>query len=93
MSRPKRIPDRGDVPPALIAARLGLSLADFEARLDALTQRDFPAPDPTTGLYCIEAVDRWRLRRYAKLFPELTVSHEAAHATAVFDERMGRFYG
>jgi hypothetical protein len=32
MSRPARIPDRGDVPPAMAAQRLGLSLVDFEAR-------------------------------------------------------------
>ncbi|XYD07771.1 hypothetical protein R1A27_22200 [Methylobacterium sp. NMS12] len=31
----------------------------------------FPRPDPDTGMYCLEAVDRWRLQRYPALFPEL----------------------
>jgi hypothetical protein len=72
---------------------LGLSLADFEARRGALRERDFPEPDPTTGLYCIEAVDRWRLRRHTRLFPELTTAPAAAHADAVFGERLRRLNG
>jgi hypothetical protein len=88
MSRPRRIPYRGDVEPALVAELLGLSLSEFKARLEALHARKFPDPDPTTGLYCIEAVDRWRLRRHSNLFPELTSAQSAAHAGAVFDERM-----
>jgi hypothetical protein len=88
MSRPRRIPYRGDVPLALVAELLGLSVADFKARLDSLRARKFPDPDPTTGLYCIEAVDRWRLRRHPHLFPELTSAPTAAHAGTVFDERM-----
>jgi hypothetical protein len=88
MSRPRRIPARGDVAASAIAELLGLSLTDFESRRAALSERDFPEPDPTTGLYCIEAVDRWRLRRHLRLFPELTTAPAAAHADAVFTERM-----
>lgn len=93
MSRPRHIPTRGDVTASAVAELLGLSLADFEARRAALTARDFPDLDPTTGLYCIEAVDRWRLRRHARLFPELTAAPAAAHADAVFAERMRRLDG
>lgn len=93
MSRPRRIPARGDVPGSAIAELLGLSLTDFEARCAALSERNFPEPDPTTGLYCIEAVDRWRLRRHPRLFPELTTAPTAAHADAVFTERMRRLDG
>jgi hypothetical protein len=93
MSRPTRIPDRGDVPPAMAAQRLGLSLVDFEARRTELERRGFPGADPTTGRYCIEAVDRWRLRRFPRLFPELTVSPAAVDAEAVFEERMRQFNG
>jgi hypothetical protein len=75
---------------AAVAELLGLSLADFEARVPALRQRGFPEPDPTSGLYCIEAVDRWRLRRHPNLFPELTAVPAAAHAETVFDDRMRR---
>jgi hypothetical protein len=93
MSRPRRIPARGDVTAAAVAELLGLSLSNFEERLSLLRERNFPEPDPTTGLYCIEAVDRWRLRRHPTLFPELTAAPAAAHAGAVFDQRIRRFNG
>jgi hypothetical protein len=93
MSRPRSIPLRGDVGSSAIAELLGLSTADFEARGEALRKRGFPEPDPTTGRYCIEAVDRWRLRRHPRLFPELTASPTAAHADTVFAERLGRLNG
>jgi hypothetical protein len=88
MSRPRHIPARGDVSSSTIAALLGLSAAEFAARLPALHARRFPQPDTTTGLYCIEAVERWRLLRHPQLFPELTTAPTAAHAGTVFDERM-----
>jgi hypothetical protein len=90
MSRPARIPDRGDVLPSIVAARLGLSLAEFEAQRLELQGRGFPEPDETTGRYCMEAVDRWRLRRHARLFPELTYVPSALHAGSVFDDRLRR---
>jgi hypothetical protein len=93
MSRPRQIPLRGDVTAAAVAELLGLSLADFTARQPALRQRGFPEPDPTPGFYCIEAVDRWRLRRHPHLFPELTAAPAAAHAEAVFDDQMRRLNG
>ena len=93
MSRPRRIPLRGDVTAAAVAELLGLSLSDFEARRTELRERNFPEPDPTTGKYCIEAVDKWRLRRYPHLFPELTATPGAAHAETVFDDRMRRLSG
>jgi hypothetical protein len=93
MSRPRHIPVRGDVARAVVAELLGLSTTDFEARQPALRARGFPEPDPTTGLYCIEAVDRWRMRRHPRLFPELTTAPTAAHADAVFAERLRRFDG
>jgi hypothetical protein len=88
MTRPARIPDRGDVAPSIVAARLGLSLSEFEAQRLELERRGFPGPDKTTGRYCMEAVDRWRLRRHARLFPELTAATGAMDAGAVFEERM-----
>jgi hypothetical protein len=93
MSRRARIPDRGDVPPAAAAQRLGMSLADFEARRPELERRGFPEADPTTGRYCIEAVDRWRLRRFPRLFPELTMSPAAVDARTVIDDRLRAMEG
>jgi hypothetical protein len=88
MSRPARIPERGDVTPGIVAQRLGLPLADFHTCRSALERRGFPEPDPTTGRYCIEAVDRWRLRRFPRLFPELTGNPSAVDARVVADERL-----
>jgi hypothetical protein len=93
MSRPRRIPVRGDIPAAEVAKLLGLAVSDFYAKLDQLRKRDFPSADTTTGLYCAEAVDRWRLRRHPHLFPELTTVPAAAHAGAVFDDRLRRLHG
>jgi hypothetical protein len=58
MSQPARTPDRGDLPPRVVAQRLGMLLPDFEACRIELERRCFPERDPTTGGYCIEAVDR-----------------------------------
>jgi hypothetical protein len=44
MGKRARIPDRGDVTPALVAQRLGLSAADFEAWRAELERRGFPTP-------------------------------------------------
>ena len=93
MSRPPRIPERGDVAVPLVAKLLGMSPNEFVLSRGDLERRGFPEPDPTTGLYCIEAVDRWRLRRYPKLFPELTTAPTAVDAATVFVERMGRHGG
>jgi hypothetical protein len=88
MSRAPRIPDRGDVAPSVVAGRLGLTLPEFEARRPELERRGFPDPDETTGRYCMEAVDRWRLRRHPRLFPELTAVASAVDARSVVDERL-----
>jgi hypothetical protein len=86
--RPPRIPERGDVPKAVVAQRLGLTVAEFDSCRMELEKRDFPEPDKTTGRYCIEAVDRWRLRRHSRLFPELTSAVGAVDACAVVEERL-----
>jgi len=52
-----------DVPPAQAAHRMGLTLAQFNAALPDLQVRGFPAADPTTGNYDLEAVDAWRRSR------------------------------
>ncbi len=93
MSRPRRIPDRGDVSPGVVAQRLGMPLADFEAFRVELERRGFPERDPTTGRYCIEAVDRWRLRRFPRLFPELTAIPSAVDARTVVEDRLRALEG
>jgi hypothetical protein len=88
MARPARIPERGDVSKVVVAQRLGLTVADFDLYRRELEKRGFPVPDETTGNYCVEAVDIWRLRRHPRLFPELTAAAGAVDARAVVDERL-----
>ena len=59
----------GDVPTEVAARRLGLTAEQFHEKLPALLQRGFPAPDVTTGMFCLEAIDEWRMRRFPQLFP------------------------
>jgi hypothetical protein len=54
-----------DVPPVKAARRLHLTLAEFRGMLPALAARGFPAPDPTTGMYDLAAIDAWMDRRHA----------------------------
>jgi hypothetical protein len=91
MSRRRPIPARGDVAVTLVAELLGLSLTDFEARQSALREGGFAKPDSTTGLYCIEAVNRWRSCLHPHLFPELPSTRTAPQSDAVFGERFRRF--
>ena len=82
MGRPPHIPEIGDVPVAKVAARMGFpGVREFETALPDLRRRGFPGADPTSGHYCIEAIDRWRRRRHPDLFPELTASGEARDAS------------
>ncbi len=77
MPQPPRAPsirfrvDPGDIPAEKVARRLHLTLAQFDAVRPRLFMRGFPRPDPDTGMYCLEAIDRWRHLRHPSLFPEL----------------------
>lgn len=73
--------DPGDVPPEKAARRLGLTLAEFTAKLPALAQRGFPTVDPTTGMYDLDAIDLWRRSRNPRLYG-LTPLPDAAEPKA-----------
>jgi hypothetical protein len=60
--------DPGDVPAEKAARRLCLTEAQFLDRLPQLLLRGFPAADPTTGMYDLEAIDAWRRSRHRHLF-------------------------
>jgi hypothetical protein len=58
-----------DIPPAVAARRLALTLEQFQEMLPDLLARGFPQADQTTGHFCLEAIDRWRFCRFPQLFP------------------------
>ncbi|MFD2646393.1 hypothetical protein ACFSX5_01135 [Devosia albogilva] len=55
------------VPPAVAARRIGLSEARFRDLAGDLLGHGFPLPDPVTGNYDLEAIDRYIDRRNAEL--------------------------
>jgi hypothetical protein len=81
--------DPGDVPALKAARRLHLTLAEFEAKLPALLQRGFPAADETTGMFCLEAIDQWRLSRFPRLF-RLTAEQGPQQSREIARARIAR---
>jgi hypothetical protein len=90
MPTPRFRVDPADVPAPVAARRLGLDAAVFAELLPRLVVRGFPEPDPDTGLFDLEAIDRWRRLRHPRLFPELTAAPGARDAGAVHAERLAR---
>lgn len=88
MGRPKFRVDPGDVPAAVAARRMGLSEAEFRDSLPGLCQRGFPAPDPTTGMFDLGAIDEWRRRRHPHLF--VAAPAGPRDSRAVVKERLAR---
>jgi hypothetical protein len=86
VSRSRFSVEPGDVPPQFAARRMGLTLEAFDLALADLIQRGFPAADPTTGNYDLDAVDAWRRRRHERGAPAV-----AKTATrALVNERLMR---
>ena len=82
----------GDIPPEAAARHMGMTRQAFEAALPVLLGRGFPPADPTTGNYCLEAIDAWRLGRYPQQFPDsLTASGGAHDAKSAVRERIRRW--
>jgi hypothetical protein len=61
--------DPRDVPPEKAARRLGLTLEQFTDLLPRLLSRGFPASDPDTGNYDLDAIDVWRAARHRPILP------------------------
>ena len=56
--------DPADVPAEKAARRLHLTLEQFKEVLPNLLKRGFPAADPDTGMFDLEAIDAWRKSRH-----------------------------
>lgn len=60
--------DPGDVPAEKAARRLHLTPDRFRDLLPKLVERGFPAADPDTGNFDLDAIDAWRKLRHRHLF-------------------------
>jgi hypothetical protein len=78
----------GDAPADVAARRMGLTPAQFKDALPDLRKRGFPAADPTTGLYDLDAIDAWRKKRHPHLYQAAEGS--ALHAKSVVSHRMSQ---
>jgi hypothetical protein len=81
-----------DVPPEVAARRLGLTAARFDEVRADLMARGFPAPDPSTGHFDLDAIDEWRKRRHPHLF-HTPAGSGARDARNVVGERLARLTG
>jgi hypothetical protein len=79
----------GDVPAEKAARRLHLTLSEFQEKLPRLIRRGFPAADPDTGMFDLQAIDEWRRARNPQLFG-LTTAEKPRDPGEVFDERLAR---
>lgn len=83
---PRVIP--GDVPGHSAARRLGLTEEEFQVQLPQLVARGFPAADPDTGLFDLDAIDAWRRARYPHLFGATMPTSAADARTGVVRGRI-----
>jgi hypothetical protein len=58
----------GDVPTAMAAQRMGMTLEAFTVALPNLVARGFPTPDPDTDNFDLDAIDQWRRLRHQHLY-------------------------
>ncbi|MER8560114.1 hypothetical protein [Mesorhizobium sp. M0578] len=79
-----------DVPPEKAARRLGLTLERFVDLLPKLLSRGFPASDPDTGNYDLDAVDLWRAARHRRILPN---SPNPAHSSGLVAARLEKLGG
>ena len=75
----------GDIAPSLAAKRMGLSPRAFSLALPELQKRGFPYPDPTTGKFDFQAIERWRQSRHGTVAGS---PFEADDAEAVVGTRL-----
>ena len=83
--------DPRDVPAEKAARRLHLTPGEFAAKLPELLRRGFPAPDPTTGMFDLAAIDQWMTARHGPV--ALTAESKLRNAQEVLGERRARHVG
>jgi hypothetical protein len=78
-----------DVPAAIAARRLGMSLVEFNTLLPNLIARGFPDPDRDTGNFDMVAIDRWCDARHPHLFGGEALI-EARDASMIAKDRIAK---
>lgn len=78
-----------DAPVTKAARKLGLTLEQFRVKLPELYERGFPRPDPTTGMFDLEAIDRWQSNRHPHLFGN-SGPESPTDARKLAEERLAR---
>lgn len=73
------------VPPAIAARRLGITERAFREARAALAEHGFPAPDPVTGNYDLEAIDQYIAARNPRWFPEIEATGAIADDRVFLD--------
>jgi len=81
--------DPADVPAEKAARRLHLTLERFNEVLPNLLKRGFPAADPDTGMFDLEAIDRWRRSRHGLASPDGTAQPSPPQRKTTWGERLG----
>jgi len=85
--------DPRDVPAEKAARRLHLTPSEFSAKLPELIARGFPAPDPTTGMFDLAAIDAWMDGRHDSAHTStLTLRKSSSNALEVCGERLRRLH-
>lgn len=82
--------DPRDVPPEKAARRLGLTLEQFTELLPRLLSRGFPASDPDTGNYDLDAIDEWRAARHRRILP---AGQKQANNSGLVAARLEKMFG
>ena len=82
-----------DIPSAKAARRLHLTPGDFAAKLPDLLARGFPAPDQTTGMFDLAAIDDWMTARHNHEASALTAEPKLRNAQEVLGGRRARHVG
>ena len=78
-----------DGPITKAARKLHLTVDQFRSVLPELYRRGFPRPDATTGMFDLEAIDRWQDSRHPHLF-ENGGPESLAEARKLAEERLAR---
>jgi hypothetical protein len=78
-----------DVPPEEAARRLGIKPNMFADKLPNLFARGFPRPDPDTGNFDLQAIDRWMDSRNPHLFG-IGAQLQARDASIVIKDRLAK---